>query len=118
MDDDARSEGRPLRLALVDDYEVVLRGVSHMFDLYRDRVVAARPRRGGRPLPRALVAHYEVRRRARPHTCDLPRHRVGVGESRPREPARPPGDSPLYRPPPQPEPGRGHTETPVANRHA
>lgn len=29
---------RPLRLALVDDYEVVLIGVAHLFDRYRDRV--------------------------------------------------------------------------------
>lgn len=29
---------RPVRLALVDDYEVVLRGVAHMFERYRDRI--------------------------------------------------------------------------------
>jgi len=29
----------PIRLALVDDYEVVLMGVAHMFEQYRDRVV-------------------------------------------------------------------------------
>jgi DNA-binding NarL/FixJ family response regulator len=28
----------PVRLALVDDYEVVLVGLAHMFDAYRDRV--------------------------------------------------------------------------------
>jgi DNA-binding NarL/FixJ family response regulator len=28
----------PIRLALVDDYEVVLVGVSHLFDEYRDRI--------------------------------------------------------------------------------
>ena len=31
-------DGAPIRLALVDDYEVVLVGVAHMFDEYRDRV--------------------------------------------------------------------------------
>jgi len=29
---------RPLRLALIDDYDVVIAGVAHMFDSYRDRV--------------------------------------------------------------------------------
>jgi len=29
---------RPVRLALVDDYEVVLRGLAHMFDQYRDQI--------------------------------------------------------------------------------
>lgn len=29
----------PIRLALVDDYEVVLMGVAHMFEQYRDRIV-------------------------------------------------------------------------------
>lgn len=29
---------RPVRLALVDDYEVVLLGVRHMLDAYRDRI--------------------------------------------------------------------------------
>ncbi|TIH40753.1 response regulator transcription factor [Subtercola vilae] len=29
----------PLRIALVDDYDVVLSGLAHMFDQYRDRVV-------------------------------------------------------------------------------
>jgi DNA-binding NarL/FixJ family response regulator len=28
----------PIRLALIDDYEVVLLGLAHMFDRYRDRV--------------------------------------------------------------------------------
>jgi DNA-binding NarL/FixJ family response regulator len=28
----------PIRLALVDDYEVVLVGLAHMFDAYRDRI--------------------------------------------------------------------------------
>ncbi len=30
--------GSPVRLALVDDYEVVLRGVAHMFERYRDQI--------------------------------------------------------------------------------
>ncbi len=30
--------GAPIRLALVDDYEVVLVGLAHMFEAYRDRV--------------------------------------------------------------------------------
>ena len=34
----ARSEPRPVRLALVDDYEVVLRGVAHMFEQYKDQI--------------------------------------------------------------------------------
>jgi len=39
-DDLAPNDGHgPIRLALVDDYEVVLRGVAHLFDDYRDRVV-------------------------------------------------------------------------------
>ncbi|MCU1514309.1 MAG: LuxR family transcriptional regulator [Microbacteriaceae bacterium] len=32
---------RPLTVALVDDYDVVLMGLAHMFDRYRDRVVVA-----------------------------------------------------------------------------
>ena len=32
---------RPISVALVDDYDVVLKGVAHMFDNYRDRVVVA-----------------------------------------------------------------------------
>lgn len=35
----ARSE--PITLALVDDYEIVLTGLAHMFDQYRERVVVA-----------------------------------------------------------------------------
>jgi DNA-binding NarL/FixJ family response regulator len=31
----------PIRIALVDDYEVVLTGLAHMFDHYRDRIVVA-----------------------------------------------------------------------------
>lgn len=32
---------RPITIALVDDYDVVLIGVAHLFDPYRDRVVVA-----------------------------------------------------------------------------
>lgn len=38
MGDSARSERGPVRLALVDDYEVVLRGVAHMFEQYQDQI--------------------------------------------------------------------------------
>jgi DNA-binding NarL/FixJ family response regulator len=31
----------PIRLALIDDYEVVLVGLAHMFDAYRDRIAVA-----------------------------------------------------------------------------
>lgn len=31
----------PIRVALVDDYDVVLKGLAHFFDEYRDRVVVA-----------------------------------------------------------------------------
>jgi DNA-binding NarL/FixJ family response regulator len=31
----------PITVALIDDYDVVLRGLAHMFDQYRDRVVVA-----------------------------------------------------------------------------
>lgn len=30
---------QPIRVALVDDYDVVLTGLAHMFDRYRDRIV-------------------------------------------------------------------------------
>ncbi len=33
--------GSPITVALVDDYDVVLIGVAHMFDRYRDRVIVA-----------------------------------------------------------------------------
>jgi DNA-binding NarL/FixJ family response regulator len=33
--------GKPILLALIDDYEVVLTGLAHMFDQYRDRIVIA-----------------------------------------------------------------------------
>lgn len=33
-----RSESAPLTVALVDDYDVVLIGLAHMFDQYRDRI--------------------------------------------------------------------------------
>lgn len=32
---------RPITVALVDDYDVVLTGLAHMFDAYRDRVIVA-----------------------------------------------------------------------------
>ncbi len=32
---------RPISVALVDDYDVVLIGLAHMFDRYRDRIVVA-----------------------------------------------------------------------------
>jgi len=35
------SARRPVTVALVDDYDVVLKGLAHMFDEYRDRVVVA-----------------------------------------------------------------------------
>jgi DNA-binding NarL/FixJ family response regulator len=35
------SNGKPICVALVDDYDVVLIGLAHMFDRYRDRVVVA-----------------------------------------------------------------------------
>lgn len=35
----APGSGAPIRVALVDDYDVVLAGVAHMLDPYRDRVV-------------------------------------------------------------------------------
>ena len=35
------SANRPITVALVDDYDVVVQGVANMFDNYRDRVVVA-----------------------------------------------------------------------------
>lgn len=35
------SSTAPITVALVDDYDIVLMGVAHMFDRYRDRVVVA-----------------------------------------------------------------------------
>ena len=32
---------RPITVALVDDYDVVLIGLAHLFDAYRDRIVVA-----------------------------------------------------------------------------
>lgn len=32
---------RPITVALVDDYDVVLTGVAHMFQRYQDRIVIA-----------------------------------------------------------------------------
>lgn len=37
----APSDKRPITVALVDDYDVVVMGVANMFDNYRDRVVVA-----------------------------------------------------------------------------
>jgi DNA-binding NarL/FixJ family response regulator len=37
----AASRDRPITVALVDDYDVVVMGVANMFDQYRDRVVVA-----------------------------------------------------------------------------
>ncbi len=37
----ANRSGRPITVALVDDYDVVLMGVANMFNQYRDRVVVA-----------------------------------------------------------------------------
>lgn len=37
----AAPPNRPITVALVDDYDVVLRGLAHMFDDFRDRVVIA-----------------------------------------------------------------------------
>ena len=37
----APPSGRPITVALVDDYDVVLIGVAHMLDQYRDRVIVA-----------------------------------------------------------------------------
>src|SRR3978361_1976439 len=39
----AEAEHRPITVALVDDYDVVLMGVAKMFDRYRDRVVGSAP---------------------------------------------------------------------------
>ncbi|CAN5242443.1 response regulator transcription factor [soil metagenome] len=36
-----RTLARPLTVALVDDYDVVLKGLAHMFDEYRDRIVVS-----------------------------------------------------------------------------
>src|SRR6478609_7016430 len=35
----ARARRGPIRIGLVDDYEVVLIGVAHLFDRYQDRVM-------------------------------------------------------------------------------
>jgi DNA-binding NarL/FixJ family response regulator len=37
----SRSRAQPITVAVVDDYDVVLAGVAHMFEGYRDRVVIA-----------------------------------------------------------------------------
>jgi hypothetical protein len=35
----SRHEEQPIRICLVNDYEVVLAGVAHLFDRYPDRLV-------------------------------------------------------------------------------
>lgn len=35
------SPARPITVALVDDYDVLLKGLAHLFDDYRDRVIVA-----------------------------------------------------------------------------
>ena len=35
------SSSQPVTVALVDDYDIVLKGLAHMFDHYRDRVLVA-----------------------------------------------------------------------------
>ena len=37
----AEPSGNPITVALVDDYDVVLIGLAHMFDQYGDRIVVA-----------------------------------------------------------------------------
>jgi len=37
----SRKRSQPITVALVDDYEIVLTGLAHMFDHYQDRVVVA-----------------------------------------------------------------------------
>ena len=37
----ASRANKPITVALVDDYDVVLMGVANMFNQYRDRVVVA-----------------------------------------------------------------------------
>ena len=73
---------RPITVALVDDYDVVVMGVANMFDNYRDRVVVAE-----------LDATMGVRRRGRRRPLRLVRA-TGVRPPRDRragrEPARPP----------------------------
>jgi DNA-binding NarL/FixJ family response regulator len=39
--DHVKAAARPLRVALVDDYDVVVIGLAHLFDPYRDRIVIA-----------------------------------------------------------------------------
>jgi DNA-binding NarL/FixJ family response regulator len=36
-----RTRTRPITVALVDDYDVVLMGLAHLFDRYRDRILVA-----------------------------------------------------------------------------
>ena len=37
----ARVRPAPVRVALIDDYDVVVIGLAHMFDPYQDRIVIA-----------------------------------------------------------------------------
>ena len=37
----ASRPNKPITVALVDDYDVVVMGVANMFDKYRDRIVVA-----------------------------------------------------------------------------
>jgi DNA-binding NarL/FixJ family response regulator len=39
--DEVEAPATPVRVALVDDYDVVVIGLAHLFDLYRDRIVIA-----------------------------------------------------------------------------
>ena len=69
---------RPITVALVDDYDVVLTGVAHMFDQYRDRVVVAE-----------IDANKPVERRRRHRAVRLVRA-AGVRPRRDRRAGREP----------------------------
>ena len=49
----------PITVAIVDDYDVVVRGLANMFDPYSDRVVVRRGR-----LERGSRRHRRLTRRA------------------------------------------------------
>ena len=76
---------RPVRLAIVDDYEVVLVGLAHMFDSYRDRIDvvetdagdADHPRRRHRPVRH--VRPGRSRRRLTRRADRQPARRQGRG---------------------------------------
>ncbi|WP_243074357.1 response regulator transcription factor [Microbacterium sp. SS28] len=55
----ASPHSRPVTVALVDDYDVVLRGLAHMFDDYRDRVVVAEIDANTETLDAVDVALYD-----------------------------------------------------------